>query len=363
MKISITEINSYLRCPRAWDLTSASRQSLRHKITPKIFFVVGSAVHEAIDAQASGGDPLAAFETYVEKERRERVEYYEEQVGSSPYTSELKDFDESVELARLLVSQYFDHYTWENPLIERDLKYIATEIPFSIPLPNGVNFVGTFDGVATDIRTESVFFLLENKTAARKPNIDLVRNSNQFVGYNWAFRALTGQTPAGTLYNGIWKNPIKEPRLLKNGSLSQDKSARVTLASFQKALQRGNHDPTKYLDYIQFLVEREANGDDRFFFRDIFTYSNQQLDNWFSDVLLPVSTEIAENPRSYPNFTSCDNCLVADLCTAMNLGEDVDRVKEARYDVGVYGTMELARTATPATVNSVESLLETLRGN
>lgn len=360
--VSVSEINSFLRCRRAWDLTSASRQSLRHKVTPKIYFVIGSAVHEAIDAQARGDDPFEYFEEFVQSERADRREAYESSVGKSPWANEMEDFEQSVVLARELVSQYFNHYGAENPLAAQGLKYVATEVPFSIPLGGGVNFVGTFDGIATDIETESVFYLVENKTAGRKPNIETIQTSNQFVGYNWAFRALTGVSPAGTLYNGILKRVIKPPKMLKSGALSVDKNASVTLKTFMEAINRGNHDPVKYLDYLEYLQEREANGDDRFFFREIFTYSNAQLDNW-GETLELVSSEMTQSPVVYPNYTSCEGCLVRDLCLAQDMGEDVDAVKRLRYEVKTYGTMEAVDGVTPDTVSSVSDLLEVLGAN
>ncbi len=365
--ISISEINSYLRCRRAWDLTSSSRQSLRHKITPKIFFVIGSAVHEAIDAQASGGDPLAAFEAYVTKEREERIAFYYETTKHQPSESEMKEFEDSVDLSRGMVNQYFNFYGWENPLESMGLKYVATEVPFSIPLENGMNFVGTFDGIVTDIATESIYYLIENKTAAKKPNVEGVQFSNQFVGYNWAFREITGQPLAGTIYNLMVKRLIKSPKVLKSGELSQDKNAGVTMQTFLSALQSGGRDPVKYLDYMEYLEDRERNGDDRFFFRDIFTYTNVQLDNWYSTTLYPISNEIEDiddSPRSvYPNYTSCDGCLVKDLCRATDLNEDVDAIKQLRYEVKTYGTMEAVDGATPDVVGSMSDLLEILNGN
>lgn len=364
--ISISEINSFLRCRRAWDLTSASRQSLRHKVTPKIYFVIGSAVHEAIDAQARGDDPFEYFERYVQSERTSRRALYEELSGSSAWDSEMEEFEASVDLARSLVRQYFNHYGAESPLEELGLKYVGTETPFSIPLANGLNFVGTFDGIATDIATESQYYLVENKTAAQKPRVDVIQSSNQFVGYNWAFRTLTGHTPAGTLYNGILKKLIKSPKVLKSGELSQDKQAGVTLQTFLAAIQKGGYDPVKYLPYMEYLQEREANGDDRFFYREMFTYSNVQLDNWYEDVLKPISEEldpIAQDIKVYPNFTSCDGCLVKDLCNAMQLGENVEAVKSLRYEVKMYGTMQAVDSITPTVVSSASDLLEILNAN
>lgn len=370
MNISVSEINSYLKCRRAWDLTSSSRQSLRHKVTPKMFFVVGNGVHEAIDAQASGDDPLEFFEEYVSRERADRKAYYEEAVGSTPWQSEMEEFESSVNLARSLVDQYFSHYGSENPLEEQGLKYVATEIPFSIPLGQyggpDVDFVGTFDGIATDLATETKFWLVENKTYDRKPDLQAAQRGNQYVGYNWAFRALTGLSAAGTLFNGVAKQLIDTPTVLKSGELSQNKQAKVTLKTFLKAIQDGGRDPVKYYDYLAFLEERERLGDDRFFHREIFTYPNIQLDNWFNNTLRPIAWELGEepytgvSPQIYPNYTSCRGCLVADLCTAMDLDEDVEAIKRQRYEVKTYGTMNSVTGVTPTPVANAEELVAIL---
>lgn len=371
MNISVSEINSYLRCRRAWDLTSANRQSLKHKVTPKMFFVVGNAIHEAIDAQASGDDPYEFFEEYVSRERADRKMAYEEAVGSSPWQSEMEDFEDSVTLSRKLLDQYFLHYGSENPLEDLGLKYVATEVPFSIPLDEyaDLHFVGTFDGIATDIQTETKFWLIENKTYDRRPNMEDFWRGNQPVGYSWAFRALTGATPAGMVYNGIAKHLMEPPVVLKSGELSQNKQAKVTVKTYLKAIQEGGRDPVKYLEYLEFLQEREDNGDDRFFFREVQAYSNLQLDNWERSVLHPVSLEMAEfmftgvPPNIYPNYTSCRGCLVKDLCTAMDLDEDFHAIADARYEIKTYGTMEAVNGVIPSPVANATELVELLKGH
>ncbi len=367
VNISVSEIDSFLRCRRAWDLTSNSRQSLRHKVTPKMFFVVGSGVHAAIEANADGEDPFVGLEHFISEERESRKLAYREAVGSDPWQSEMEDFEDSCDLARSLVQQYFHHYSLENPLESHGLKYVATEVPFSIPLADDLDFVGTFDAVATDIATESKFFLVENKTAARKPKMEDFWRRNQPIGYAWAFRELTGETPAGILYNGILKRIIDKPVVLKSGALSTNKQASVTYASFMQALVAGGYDMKKYGEYIQFLAEREANGDDRFFFREMHSYSNYELTRWGQDVLLNMMKEmVPEKPplldvRVHPNRLSCDNCLVRDICEAMDLGEDVDAVVSARYKQGTYGTMEAVQGATPVSVRSSSELIEYLK--
>lgn len=369
MNISVSEINSYLTCRRAWDLSSANRKSLKHKVTPKMFFVVGNAVHEAIDAQASGDDPHEFFEEYVSRERADRRAAYEEAVGSIPWQSEMEEFEASVNLARNLVDQYFLQYGSENPLEDLGLKYVATEVPFSIPLDAFESnfFVGTFDGIATDLATETKFWLVENKTYDRRPNMADFWRGNQPVGYSWAFRALTGQTPAGMVYNGIAKHLIESPKVLQSGELSTNKQAKVTVKSYLKAIQEGGRDPVKYLPFLEFLEERERNGDDRFFYREIQAYSNLQLDNWERAVLHPVSNEIKDYQYPdtpfmvYPNYTSCRGCLVKDLCTAIDMDEDFDAVVNARYEVKTYGTMEAVNGVTPTRVANAHELIELLK--
>lgn len=359
--ISISEINSYQYCRRAWDLTANHRQSLRHKSTPKVFFSVGSGVHEAIDTQASGGEPLEAFEKYMDKEREEKVEAYKRETGQTPHRMQMEEFEEGVTLARGMVNQYFDHYGWENPLADRGLRYLATEVPFSIPLESGNNFVGTFDGLATDLATETKLYLVENKTAPKKPNLENVQSGNQFVGYSWAFQRLTGQAPTGLLYNGVIKALIRAPKTLVKGGLSKDKAARVTSASYLKAIQDGGHDPVEYMDHLEFLEERERLGDDRFFFRAMFTYTEGQMENWQANVLDPVDEEMGrENLKIIPNYNSCDRCLVRDICQSMDLEEDTEALIAQRYKKSQYGTMKSVEGVTPSQVSSVEDLLALL---
>lgn len=373
MNISVSEINSYLTCRRAWDLSSANRQSLKHKVTPKMYFVIGNAVHEAIDAQASGDDPYEFFEEYVSRERADRRAAYEEVVGSTPWQSEMEEFEDSVNMARRLVDQYFLQYGSENPLEDLGLKYVATEVPFSIPLDGipSVNFVGTFDGIATDLATETKFWLIENKTYDRRPNMADFWRGNQPTGYSWAFRALTGQTPAGMVYNGIAKHLIESPKVLQSGELSTNKQAKVTVKSYLKAIQEGGRDPIKYHSFLEFLEERERNGDDRFFYREIQAYSNVQLDNWERSTLHPIAAELSEydmvgpyaRHNVYPNYTSCRGCLVKDLCTAMDLDEDFQAVVDARYEKKTYGTMTAVSGVTPSPVANAQELVELLRGH
>lgn len=357
VNISISEINQYLKCRRAWDYSSNVRQSLRHKATPKMFLTVGSAVHEAIDAQAGGNDPMEALEEYIEKELASRKEAYRDAVGGDPWEVELEDFQEAAQKARDLTRQYFNHYGWGNSLESSGLKYLGSEIPFTLDLGEfhgvRVNLVGTIDGFATDLATESQIHIVENKTAARKLDPDKITFNNQFIGYCWVFRVLTGINPSSILYNVLFKRKIEPPKVLKSGKLSRDKQAPVTYASYLEALQSGGHDVIAYTDHLEFLHNREVQGDDRFFLRETFTYSQLQLDNWGDNLYAILDEMVNPNTFIYPNYNSCDMCFYKDLCHEQEYGEGTT-VRDTRYVKGSYGTMEAVKNSSEMQWNHVE---------
>lgn len=361
MNVSVSEINSFLRCRRQWDISSTSRQSLRHKTTPKVYFLVGSAVHAAIEAQAKGDDPFQALEDFIVDEAQNRIDAYTEVVGSGPSSIEWQDFEEAADLARALVRQYFETFGQENPLADQGLKMVAAEVSFKIPLRDGLDFVGTFDGVAVDLETESKVWLVENKTVAQRPNTDVLRFSNQMVGYCWAFQVLTGIPVEGVLYNGIVKKPIEEPKVLKSGHLSVAKAAPVTVQSFLNAMAK-NRINIEDMRYREYLTELEAQGTSKFFVREKFYFSQTQVESWGKNMRTIVE-DMQGDPVIYPNFRreGCTDCFVRDLCEAQEVGDDVDSIKGQRYKVGSYGTMETVDRVVPHVVSSVDELMETLR--
>lgn len=364
MNVSVSEINSYLRCRRAWNWTSANWQGLRHKKTPKPYFVTGSAVHAALEAQAEGRDPFTALEQYIAEETERQAAYYRETVGSDPWPEEWDKFNEAVELARVLTRQYFDRYGTDNPLDENGLRYVATEVSFKVPLDDADqdHLIGTWDGLA--ISEAGQFYIVENKTLDNVPSPEALQQDNQLLGYVMAFRAITGLWPAGVLYNVIVKKVIKPPRVLNNGRLSVAKDQQTTLQAFLDALQAGGHDPfdEKYTEYLQYLAARETEGDERFFHRQFVSFTPTQVEQW-SDMLRAVLAEMTAGPRIYPNFSNqqtCKNCVVRDLCQAQQHGEDVQPLIDQRYERGSYGTVENIRRVEPVMVSTPEELIEAL---
>lgn len=371
--LSISDIGAFKKCRQLWDYSSGNRRSLRHKTSPRAYLTEGSALHEAIDGQASGQDGKQVAADYLAEERRKMQDAYREENGFDAWDMETEKFDDSVAFVQTLIDQYFEHYDSENPLAEQGLTYLATEVPFKLELPvttsegGKVFFVGTWDGVAQD--ENGKLFLVENKTYKSVPDSAELMFHDQSTGYAVAFHALTEERLTGMLYNGVAKRLIVQPKLLKNGKLSVDKRQSVTSKSYIAALIENDLDPydEHYTEILDYLRDRESEGDTRFFYRERFYYHDTQLESWYSE-LLDVAHEMTHDPRIYRTvpFNGCgksgNDCWYRDLCRAQHGGGDVDWAME-RYTTGTYGTMEAMQGAEIDFVVSVESLKRSLRGH
>lgn len=371
--ISFSDVEAFLRCRQLWDFKSANRQSIRHKVTPKLYLNLGTAVHKALEAQYDGYDPVAAVDEYMAAERQTRVDAYVEEYGFQPWGTELKEFDETADLARGLASQYFDHYGTDNPLVDQGLEYVGMEVPFKIDITEliGFNisrpgqkvyFCGTLDALA--INEFGDLFVVENKTYSAKPDSELIQWHFQTQGYALAVQWLTGMEVAGTLYNGIAKKLIQDPKVLKNGLLSVDKRCATTLSRYMASIARNGEDveDARFADILRHLQDFDTQGDTRFFYREKAFFSREQLEAWETD-FLHIVVEMLDNPRIYRTvpFKGCGDCWFSDLCHTKHSGGDLDYLMEKRYTQGVYGTVEEVRGVEPTVVTSIDGLREYLR--
>lgn len=377
---SVSDVMTFLTCREKWDISSPNRQSIRHIATPRMYLTTGTALHNAIEAQekhAAGYStlsPLEAAEDYLQQERLGRVEAITAETGFAPWPVEMADWDEKAEFAKALIAQYFEHYGTENPLADQGLRYLATEVPFKIDISELVGiedawFVGTFDGIAAD--ENGGLWLVENKSYTAKPDLTDLMVHFQTTGYAVAWEMLTGTPLTGALYNGVAKKLIKEPRVLKSGSLSTDVSQQTTLARYISAIKRtgGNIADPKFAKILEKLEEIDRQGDTRFFFREMFYFNEHQIQNW-TEEFVKIVQEMTNDPRIYRTvpYNGCgktgSDCWYRDICFAKHTGQDVQDLLDKRYTVGTYGTIEEVSVdgLQAVMVSSLDELKEALRG-
>lgn len=378
---SVSDVMTFLSCREKWDLSSPNRQSLRHTASPRMYLTQGTAMHEAIDAQAKRpGDmnvPLEAADGFLTAERELKVEDIKRRTGFAPWPVEMAEWDEAAAFTQRLIGQYFDHYGVDNPLADQKMEYIATEVPFKIDITDWFPdvhpswqyfFVGTFDGIARDEHNN--LWLVENKTYGQKPDLtDLVVHF-QTTGYAVAWEMLTGLPLTGALYNGVAKKLIQPPRRLKDGSLSSDKRQQTTYTAFVKAMKADGIPLShpKYQDILKKLSDLDKQGDDRFFYRESFYFNETQIRTW-TEEFKSIVKEMANDPAIYRTvpFKGCGpqgaDCWWRDVCFAKHTGQDVQQLIDTRYTVGSYGTIEAVDGHQAIHVSSVEELREALKSH
>jgi hypothetical protein len=232
--------------------------------------------------------------------------------------------DELWDLAWNVAENYFA--TW----VKHDSKFkvLETELQFSIPLNDTLTYTGTIDLVVEDSDGHVWFYdhKTTNSIESYEKRADMDR---QISRYWWALQQL-GYDVHGFIYNIVLKDYPTPPSVLKNGSLSQNKSQKTTYEMYLQAIQQHGLNPNDYHD----ILEHFKSMPDRFF-RRVFVYRLQQeVDNSIQE-LLEVSHDM-DNARIYRNITKdCSwDCSFQSICQSSMDGSNVDYLKDQLYTKG-----------------------------
>jgi hypothetical protein len=375
LKVSVTELQEFMRCGRMWDLQSSNRQSLVRRGAPRKELWIGSAMHAALGAQIMGQDPMEALSTYIEKTRVETAEEYLRRVGAPMSPEEWVTFDESAEMCWRVLANYFLHYgsteTYSGkPGKHPKLRPLAAEITFMIPLPidlskseyDVVYLVGTVDALFLDPMDNLV--IGDHKTFSQKADVRDLQCDHQFIGYAACVEVLTGVAVDHFLYNGVNKKVPGLPAVLKGEGPTKGRLSKAwidtTYSTYRQAIVDNNEDPTDayYSGHLARLLERDTSNN-VFFIRhylDVYPSATRQ---WW-DNTIKILTDMAHDPQLtfHRAWGGCWDCGVRDLCDAMLKGQDVEWLKNADYVIGTYGTKQaLETTVSPETVGSLDDLI------
>jgi len=378
LKVSVTELQEFMRCGRMWDLQSSNRQSLVRKGAPRKELWIGSAMHAAFGAHIMGQDYREALDQYIAGTRQETAEEYLRRVGAPMSPVEWEAFDESVVMCHRVVENYFSHYG-ETPYDGRKGKHprlepIASEITFMIPMPidlsnseyDAVYLVGTIDALFLD--PHGAVVAGDHKTFSQKADIRDLQCDHQFIGYAACLEVLIGQPIDHFLYNGVNKKVPGIPAVLKGEGPTKGRLSKAwidtTYNTYRKAILNNGEDPTDpyYSGHLARLLERDTNNN-VFFIRHYLEVYPSATQQWW-DNTVKILTEMAHDPQLtfHRAWGGCWDCGVRDLCDAMLKGQNVEWLKNEDYVIGTYGTKQaLETTVSPETVGSVADLVEFAR--
>lgn len=322
--ISYTEVNSYRRCPKAWDYKY--KQGLKRK-RKHIRLLRGSILHEMLDAyierkihglKYEGPDPWDVLERYAE----EYGSYFEE---------EKEMHGDIVGDCGKIFEGYLRKY-------RRDpLKYEESELGIELDLSVlgsgaiNVKFIGWIDKIAVDQQDRR--WIMDHKFVKSIPTADDRFSELQLLLYVWALGMINvkGKIDGVCWDYGRAKAPT-QPEVLKNGSLSKRKNLDCDVYTYRNAIRRNGLVEADYGDMLSLLQGKE----DTFFERVFLPLPNTDMVVEVVNDFLQTTAEIQAKredgrcSRSMSPF-NCATCEFRPLCEAEVRGLDADFVKKSEY--------------------------------
>lgn len=313
--VSATDIEAFLVCPQKFAFFTEER--LVSKFVNENM-LVGSAVHAALALYYSAAYYSAASEAAM---IAEGVRYITQEIAESREKGFIFSGEESV-LQSSVSAVLSYYYAWS---AEEDYRWriVGVEVPFSVEFWTGCSIVGVVDAIVQDEATGKLW-IVDHKTTGHTSTENLLPYafSMQAYLYPWvanktklrAFKGLTlvdedPRVVEGVIFNLISKSPPSVPRILKNGSVSQDKSQRTTATLYKQVLHARGLDEKDYTEMLASLEGRKYNE------RIPVAFTQGQAD-WFGEFLWKVLVQMKQPDSrvcAAPSRT-CSFCDYRSLC-------------------------------------------------
>jgi hypothetical protein len=168
------------------------------------------------------------------------------------------------------------------------------------------------------------WWICDHKTAGNiSGSTEFLELDTQMSSYAWAAQIYYKRPIAGIIYNELEKNAPKPPRVLKNGSLSKDKSQLTNYELYLQAISEKSLDPDQYADILEHLRDNPRE----YFRRTPLHRSSLELATQGKYVVQEV-TDMLSSPALYPNPNKmkCNGCDFRHPCITQNEGRDVEFV-------------------------------------
>lgn len=333
--ISSSDLTAFQHCRQSWDFSSPLRQSLAPKLQQKAL-QRGTFVHALLEHYYKG-DTRPSIDA-LGKHLQTLLDTEIERIAKLNLPD--SETDEAVRQAVItsgntagIVSNYI---TWAKA---NDTMWtpIATETPFSVPLTlldgREINVRGTMDTVFESV-TSSTLFINDFKTCTT--DFDAMSEYLTFYSpqarlYAWAAQKLyPRQRIAAVAFTLIKGNPPKDPAILKDGSLSKNKSQATTWAMYRRAIDLLGLDPDDYRDMRTPLEKHE------FVRRITITFTKEELQRF--EWVMQVNASQMLNPDvpiyPTPDFFGCQRCAFKLPCRAVQTGNKMALILHLRDGFG-----------------------------
>jgi hypothetical protein len=303
-----TEITDFLRCRKRYNyrwVQNLEPKQANEKLT------IGSAIHKFLEWWYTERRPLDAMDVM-----RQYI------TDNSEGLDEMQ-LEDMLLLATGVAKHYINHYGLDHNWTVR-----GVEVPFSVQLDDNTNYTGTIDLIVED--EDGHIWFVDHKTTTSIDIFDKNSDMNRQISrYWWALQQL-GYNVHGFIYNIILKDIPVEPKVLKSGQLSKDKSQKTTAKMYCDAIESNGLNEADYADFLQFLEEQPKE-----FFRRL------KVERTPAEVLASIDEmeDVIEDIRTarshYRNITKdCHwDCAFKALCQAEMDGSNADHIRMELFKV------------------------------
>jgi hypothetical protein len=313
----------FKRCRQLWNWTSVLRENLEPYQRVEALDL-GTAIHAALESYYNPdrwGD-YAAMEQEATNAFLAFVAEVEELVQEAPIDIEI-DFEAQKELGLGMLHHYF---RWAPN--HDDFTPVRVEVEFEVPIPALPEAVyqGRVDLLAED---EHGLWIVDHKTAGQFGATEWLVLDDQCSSYAWALRKQLGLEVRGVIYNELRKKAPHKPLILKNGTLSLNKSQETTYELYMEMISELGLSIGDYDGILEYLLSQN----DRYFRRTRVTFNPQMLQLVEQRILLEAH-EMIDDPAIYPTPSrfNCTGCRFFAPCVALQEGADYTAILNENYE-------------------------------
>jgi len=336
-----TERASFRRCRRQWFLSVVHRLK---RAGGDSNFWFGEIVHAGLEAYYKG---IQAKQPWAECQEaglsafadgwKRIVAVAREELGGL-FDTYAQEYNDAWELGGQMLPAYFkrDRKTGLGKVILVELRHTVPILgPDGKPLRRGT-ISCRYDLVVE--KPNGDIWIIDHKTASQKPSSAQLDLDDQLTALAYVWWRKTGKWPRGQIYNVLIKKIATQPKLLKSGKLSIDRSQSTTYSLYMEAIKEHGLAINEYSEVLAYF---QATGDGDFFVSEGVFRTRGQIDEFERNLyyeFLDMNMVASEPERAYPNPSpfNCPSCGVRQICQAMMDGREQDPAAliRANYWIG-----------------------------
>lgn len=341
-EVHVSDVRAFKTCRRQWNWSSPLGENLEPD-KPYAPFFLGRIVHTALELYYRSNGRMTIYEATDVAAQTERRKM---ETAGTLWEQEEEMLSENLELAFGMMQHY---ELWvkskgqeTNIWGDANLEFLDMETTFDVPFftangapSNKVSLGGRFDGIVRR-RDDGSFWLFETKTTRSIQELQKTLPFDEQAGaYIYAAQVLLGERVAGVLYNILRKKVPSIPKVLRDGTLSRNKSIDTTVDVYWNEVVHHHDGWTKENQIAQYqgvLSHLHTKGN-TFFTRTPVRRTPNEIDELAKN-LWHVALEMTR-PSTWlypaPNWTNCTFCRFRGPCMQVNAGADPEFVLEHEY--------------------------------